>query len=337
MKKHYVMATVADNRCTPEFIRSLRDAGMESVRINSAHVNAGTFRRMVEIIRGVDSGIKILMDTKGPEIRTTALPSPVQVVEGDMVCFESGWADSVAGHIFVAVSGLESYLEVGRQILFDDGDIRFEVTAVNGTEIICRAMNNGIMDSRKTVAFPGVEIHSLPAVSERDRDNILLAVETEIDMIAHSFVRSAADVECVRALLGDSRISLYAKIECREALRNLDSIADAADGLLVARGDLGTQIPLPQIPEVQFRIAMLAAEKCKPTILATQILQSMMTKPSPTRAEISDIALAVAEGFDRLLLCGETAQGAYPCECVGVMYETINQATLIPWKLSTTI
>lgn len=331
------MATVADVRCTADFIRSLRDAGMESVRINSAHVEADTFRRMVDVIRGVDADIKILMDTKGPEIRTTALPSPVMVAAGDEVCFESGSEESAAGHVFIAVAGVEKYLRKGQEILFDDGELRFEVQSVEGTKIRCRALNHGVMDSRKTIAFPGVEIPSLPAVSERDRRNILLAVETGLDMIAHSFVRSAADLLEVRALLGDSPISLYAKIECREALRNLESIAEEADGLLVARGDLGTQIALPEIPAVQFRVAMLAAEMGKPTILATQILQSMMSKPIPTRAELSDIALAVAEGFDRLLLCGETAQGDYPRECVEILSETVNQTSRIPWKLSTTI
>lgn len=321
-----IMATVADVRCTEDFVAMLSGAGMKGVRINSAHVSPEVFRRMVTLIRRVNPGIKILMDTKGPEMRTTALPAPLEVKEGDSLTLCSGREDSEKDLIRIAVDNLEKYVREGASVIMDDGEILLEVVAVEGPMIRCRATNSGVLDSRKTVAFPGMPVPPLPAVSERDRLNIAVAVETGIDMIAHSFVRSASDVEAVRELLAGSHTALYSKIECREALDNLEEIVAASDGILVARGDLGTSIPLQEIPAEQLRAARAARAAGKPLILATQILQSMISRPAPTRAELSDITLAVMEGFDWLLLTGETAQGQYPRECVEILDKTIRNA-----------
>lgn len=329
------MATVADVRCTTDFVAALYRTGMRGVRINSAHVSPDTFRRMTAVIRSVSEDIKILMDTKGPEVRTAPLPRPMAITEGCTYRFSSDAEDTDA--IGIRVADIGRYVEVGTEMLVDDGELRFEVVSVKGDTLTCRALNSGELDSCKTVAFTGVEVPPLPAVSDRDRENIRVAVEQNIDMIAHSFVRSAADVEAVRELIAGSGITLYAKIECSEALDNLEEITSAADGVLVARGDLGTHIPLPCIPGAQFRAADTAHKAQKPLILATQILQSMMTRPQPTRAELSDIALACFEGFDWLLLTGETARGEYPAECVDILYRTIEEASKIPCKLSTTI
>ncbi len=320
------MATIADTRCTVEFIEALRSRGMEGVRINSAHVDPATFRRMVETIRSVDPDLKILLDTKGPEIRTTGLETPVTLKAGQEIDIRSGLEDSTAGCIRVAVESLERYVRPGGEVLIDDGDVRLEITGTEGALIHCRAIDGGTVGSHKTVAFPGTDVPPLPAVSERDRTNILAAMEAGIDIIAHSFVRTAADVTAVRAITGDSPVRVYAKVECREALENIDGIIAVSDGLLTARGDLGTHIPLPEIPAAQLLVARKARRAGKPLILATQIMQSMISRPMPTRAELSDITLAVMEGYDWLLLTGETAQGEYPRECIDFMRKTIEQA-----------
>lgn len=319
-----IMATMADVRCTPQFVETLRRLGMDAIRINSAHVDAPTFRRMVQIIRTVDPSLKILMDTKGPEVRTTALPFNMQIAKGQNITFRPGNGASTHRYINILIPSLTSFLKVGQKMLIDDGTLAFEVMRLyaNGS-ISARALTPGVLGSRKTVAFPGAQLPPLPPVSDRDREYIALACEMGLDMIAHSFVRTPADVEAVRELISGSDIRLYAKVECREALDNLDAICSAADGLLTARGDLGTSIPLWEIPEAQLRVVRAAQYQGKPTILATQILHTMISNPQPTRAELSDIALAAMEGYDCLLLCGETAQGQFPQQCVSIMNRTL--------------
>lgn len=322
----HVMATVADARCNAEFVARLCEAGMTGVRINSAHVTPAGFRKMVELMRSVKPDLKILMDTKGPEVRTTALPSPIPLIPGRRLKLMPGTGESTPDCIYIAVDAIAPFVSVGSEILVDDGEVRLRVISIDGPEVMAESMTVSELGSRKTVAIPGAELPALPAVSARDRENIAAAVECGIDMIAHSFVRSRADVEAVKDLLGGSSVKLYSKIECREALDNLDEILEASDGLLVARGDLGTHIPLPAIPSAQLRAVMAARKAGKPTILATQMLQTMISKPAPTRAELSDITLAVMEGFDWLLLTGETAIGEYPAECVAMARSIAEEA-----------
>ncbi len=325
-----IMATVAADRC-PDLraaLSSLRDAGADGFRINSAHASVESLAGFISACRAVDPSLLILMDTKGPEMRTTVAPAPLHLTEGDMTeIVSSGSPDAVptvAGRICVAVNDLHNYAGVGDQVLFDDGLIAAEITAIipDGT-LRTRIVRGGELGSRKTVALSSGIVPPLPAVSRRDAQFIRAASEGGIDIIAHSFVRSADDLRAVRSLIGDSPLRLYAKIECREALANLDAIIAEADGLLVARGDLGTALPLSDIPSVQFEVMRRCRAAGKPTIISTQIMQSMTDSPVPTRAEVSDVALAVMEGADMLLLCGETAQGRYPCECVGMMRRTI--------------
>lgn len=324
MTKISIMATVADVRCTPELISSLREAGMDSVRINSAHVNPESIKRMVSIIRGVDPDIRILMDTKGPEIRTTAPLESLDITCGSRWIITSGTEPSSEGRIVVAVADIHKYLHQGLIVLVDDGALSFRINSVTDDGAEATALLNGTLNARKTVAIPGIDLPPLPAVSERDHINIIAAREAGIDMIAHSFVRDKADVEALRAEIEGTDIELYSKIECRQAMNNLDEIVEASDGLLVARGDLGTQMPITEIPTLQFQILKACHKADKPAIVATQMLNSMMSAPTPTRAEVSDIALAVMEGASALLLCGETAQGSYPSECVATMRATID-------------
>lgn len=320
------MATLSDQRATRDFIAGMRCAGTDAFRINSAHVSPKTMASMVKLIKSVDPDIGILMDTKGPEIRTTECETPMPLAEGDTVELRSSAeCEKCRGNrIFTCVDEIHRYLEPETNVLLDDGMIAIRVERIDGQTVIGQVMRGGILDSRKTIAFDRGELPPLPPVSEHDRQMIEAAREIKIDMIAHSFVRSANDINAVRRLIEGTDISLFAKIECRSAIKHLDDIMTVADGILVARGDLGTALPLSEIPATQYHIMNKCHSSSTPTIVSTQILQSMISSPQPTRAEVNDIALAVMEGADWLLLCGETAQGAYPEKCVEVMRHTID-------------
>lgn len=324
-----VMATLSDLRANPDFVRLLRKSGADSVRINSAHVTPEILAEMVKTVRSTAPDMKILMDTKGPELRTNDVTAPIRLKEGDEVEIHTSTLPCSDNKIRTSINGITALAEPGITILLDDGAIAIEVTEVDETETIHGVTSRGgCLDARKTMAFSHGRLPALPAVSERDRLMIEAAREVGIDMIAHSFVRSAADVEAVREVTAGSDIRLYAKIECREALKRLDEIIEAADGILVARGDLGTAVDVTEIPAIQNDVVMRCRRIGRPTIVATQILQSMIHSPVPTRAELSDIALAVMEGVDCLLLCGETAMGDYPAECVDIMSRTIKSVEL---------
>ena len=293
-----VMATIADNRATAQFVRELHAAGMEGVRINSAHVTPEAIRAIIPTVRAVDPAIVILMDTKGPEMRTTALEPGIESVRmnaGAEVRVCGGDAHSGSSRIFVNAPAVGSYLASGDRLFIDDGEIELKIKRVeNDNTLLCEVIRAGVLGSRKSVnASEGAKLPPMPAVRQ------------------------------VREELGSSAVKLFAKVETREALDNLEAIADAADGLLVARGDLGAQIPLCEVPAAQMRIMALCKTAGKSTIISTQILDSMMRRPQPTRAEVSDIAFGVCQGADWLLLTGETAKGDYPAEAVSVMHGTI--------------
>lgn len=326
MKRTTVMASVASDRCTPGHIADMRAAGMDSVRINSAHVTPDEMARMIGTIRGVNPDIKILIDTKGAEVRTTA-PGPVAAVlaEDASVSLSADARHTTSSHIGVRAD--ISSVAKGTRILIDDGAIELTVTDNRDRQLTARVIRGGTIDAAKTITFVDTDLPGLSAVTERDRLAIAAAKRLNIDMIAHSYVRSAADIEAVRRELGDSPITLYAKIETRAATGRIDEILAAADGLLVARGDLGTQIPLETLPAVQYRVLKACRDAGKPSIVATQILASMMDSATPLRAELSDIALAVMEGADCLLLTGETARGNYPAESVDMLRRVIEYTT----------
>lgn len=316
-----VMATLTSGQCNEEFITAMVNAGMDAVRINSAHVSPEMLVRMAQAIHAAAPHVRILMDTKGPEIRTSATEhdATLQLDEGAIVEIANSGDLCNTRRICIATPGVKEMLQPGVTLLVDDGAIELLILD-SGT---ARVVKGGMLGSRKSVSPVGVEIPPLPAVSDRDRACLEVAGEAGIDMVAHSFVRSPEDIEAVRRVLGCSGVKLYAKIETAKAVERMEEIADVADGLLVARGDLGTQIPLSMIPAVQMRAAHLCAVCRKPMIVATQILQSMMHNATPTRAELSDLALGVMQGADYMLLCGETAQGDYPAECVAVARATI--------------
>lgn len=318
-----IVATVSDKRCETDFIKSLTEAGVNVVRMNSAHLDYEGFRKIVDNTREASDKIGIIMDTKGPEIRTTP------TLDGNDVVFHTGDTVKIYGNpdghtsnteISLNYNKIGEVLKVGDRLLIDDGEMEFLVTEVSDGNITATAQNDGHLGSRKSVNLPGVKI-DLPAVTERDRRNIGYAVELGVDFIAHSFVRSAADVKEVQDILDSlsADTKIISKIENQEGIDNFDEILNASYGIMVARGDLGIEVPAERIPGIQSMMINKCITAHKPVIVATQMLHTMIEHPRPTRAEISDVANAVYQRADAMMLSGETAYGKYPVEAVKIM------------------
>lgn len=320
-KRTKIVATISDKNCESEFIRDLYEAGMDMVRINSAHLDTAGALKIINNVRKVSDKIAILIDTKGPEIRTTNCETPVQVKKGALLKLIGDPEGTSGGsRIFVTLKTFAQDVPPGTSIMIDDGDIELQAIRKEGDALICKALNDGVIKSRKSVNLPGVKLN-LPSVSEKDRIFIKFAAENDVDFIAHSFVRSKQDVLDVQAEIDkyESQIKIIAKIENEEGLDNLADILDVVYGIMVARGDLAIEIPYEKIPSIQRRIIQRCIYTRKPVIVATQMLHSMMTNPRPTRAEVSDIANAIYSQTDAMMLSGETASGKYPLEAVRTM------------------
>lgn len=328
MKQTKIVASISDRHCDVDFIRQLYISGMNVVRMNTAHASREGIIDIIRNVREVSSRIGILIDTKGPEIRTTGCQSPIEYKTGDVVkIFGRPDVDSIHDIVNLSYANFAADVYEGCHILFDDGALDMVVIGVNGPQVIAQVQNDGVLGSHKSVNVPGVHI-ALPPLTDKDRKNILLAIEQDIDFIAHSFVRSAADVRAVQAILDayDSDIKIISKIENQEGVDNIDEIIDASYGIMIARGDLGIEVPIERIPGIQRQIIRKCIEKKKPVIVATQMLHSMIQNPRPTRAEVTDIANAIYSSTDALMLSGETASGKYPVEAVKTMATIVEQA-----------
>ena len=311
-----------------ELLKSLALNGMDIARFNFSHGDyeeqKGRLDLLKQIRKEVGLPIAALLDTKGPEIRTGLLKDNKSVVlkAGDIYTFttEEIIGDDKRGHINYA--GLPADLEIGNKILVDDGLLELEVTGLNDTEISCRVINGGELGMRKGVNVPGVKVN-LPAITEKDRQDILFGIEQDFDFIAASFVRSVDAILEIKMMLSKhhSDIRVIAKIENREGVDNIDAIIKAADGIMVARGDLGVEIPAQEVPYIQKMIIKKCNENYIPVITATQMLDSMIRNPRPTRAEVADVANAIYDGTDAVMLSGETAAGKYPVEALTMMGE----------------
>lgn len=328
LKQTKIVASISDRRCDVDFIKQLFEAGMNVVRMNTAHASREGFEALIANVRAVSNRIAILMDTKGPEVRTTANAEPIPYKTGDKVKIV-GNPDLETTRECIAVSypNFVSDLNIGGMILIDDGDLELEVIDKTNDYLLCEVKNDATLGSRKSVNVPGVRIN-LPSLTEKDRNNILYAIEKDIDFIAHSFVRNRQDVLDIREILDahNSDIKIIAKIENQEGVDNIDEILEVADGIMVARGDLGIEVPQERIPGIQ----RILIKKCilakKPVIVATQMLHTMINNPRPTRAEVTDIANAIYYRTDALMLSGETAYGKYPVEAVRTMATIAAQA-----------
>lgn len=328
MKQTKIVASISDRRCDTDFIRKLFFAGINVVRMNTAHATPDGIRTIIKNVRTVSPHLALMIDTKGPEVRTTDVSAPITYKKGENVRI-IGRPETDTTHDIINVSYVDiaKDVKVGDEMLFDDGELAMKVIGSDGPVLFAEVENDGVLGAHKSVNVPGVHI-ALPALTEKDERNIDLAIEEDIDFIAHSFVRSAADVKAIQDILDKrgSDIKIISKIENQEGVDNIDEIIDASYGIMIARGDLGIEVPIERIPGIQRAIIQKCVMKKKPVIVATQMLHTMIKNPRPTRAEVTDIANAIYSNTDALMLSGETASGSYPLEAVQTMAAIAEQA-----------
>jgi len=306
---------------------------MNVARLNFSHGDFEEHGNRIKNIRianaEMGTSVAVLLDTKGPEIRLGKLKEePIELTQGDLVTLTTEEILGDINRVPITYSNLPKDVTIGSTILIDDGLIGLTVEEVKGTEIICRIVNSGQIKSKKGVNVPGVKI-SLPGITEKDANDIVFGIEQGVDFIAASFVRKASDVLEIRELLerhNAGHIQIISKIENQEGVDNLDEILEVSDGLMVARGDLGVEIPAEEVPLVQKMMIKKGNRVGKPVITATQMLDSMQRNPRPTRAEASDVANAIFDGTDAIMLSGETAAGRYPVESVQTMARIAERA-----------
>lgn len=334
MKKTKIVCTMGPSTDDKEVLRSIIRGGMDVARFNFSH---GTHPEqkarmdMLKLIREEEhSNTAILLDTKGPEIRTGVLKDgkKVKLEAGAMITLTPEEITGDAQRISITYDGLAEDVDRGKKILVDDGLIELEVVKKDGKDIICRILNGGELGERKGINVPNVPVR-LPAITEKDKEDIKFGVEQEIDFIAASFVRNAECILEIKAYLKSLHaqyIPIIAKIENAEGIRNIDEIIRAADGIMVARGDLGVEIPAEELPYLQKMLIQKCNNNFKTVITATQMLDSMIRNPRPTRAEVTDVANAVYDGTDAVMLSGETAAGKYPIEALKMMVHIVENA-----------
>ncbi|MCE9545177.1 MAG: pyruvate kinase [Planctomycetia bacterium] len=319
-----IIATVGPATESRERVTQLIKAGLDVMRLNMAHGTGEWVTEQVKTIREVSVEVQrhvaVMMDVKGPEIRTGTVAAPIDLELGETFEFYTKTPRNGCRGVDVNYPGLPQDVHVGTTILVDSGLIRMEVLEKDEASVRCKVLTPGRLGSRRHINLPGVDVN-LPSLTEKDERDIRVGVQAGIDFFALSFVRRADDILVLRALLDHlgSKARIIAKIEDQGGLRNLPSIVKAADAVMVARGDLGIEIDYHTLPLVQTRIVELCLTEGKPVIIATHLLESMINAPMPTRAEISDISTAVRERADAVMLSGETTTGLYPLECVEVM------------------
>lgn len=333
MRKTKIICTMGPSVDDEEKLRALVLAGMDAARFNFSHgtheSHLATLNKVKHVRDELGAAVATVLDTKGPEIRIkTFEKGPITLVEGDTFTLTTRDVPGDEKIVSVTYADLHKELSAGCRILIDDGLIGLKVREIDGQDIICDVVTGGPLSNNKSINIPDVSIH-LPSLTEKDREDLRFAVEQDFDFIAASFVRKASDVEDIRACLkeyGGEHIRIISKIENREGVNNLEEIIAASDGLMVARGDLGVEIPAYEVPVLQKKMIKLTSMAGKPVITATQMLDSMIRNPRPTRAEVSDVANAVFDGTSCVMLSGETASGKYPLEAVNTMVATISAA-----------
>ncbi|MFW6378118.1 MAG: pyruvate kinase [Bacillota bacterium] len=326
MRKTKIVCTLGPASNDKETIMKMAEAGMNVARFNFSHGDHAEQKARMDLVKEVEKEfgqpIGIMLDTKGPEIRTGVLKDDkVELTAGEEIILTTEEIEGDKNRVGVTYQKLNEDLNEGSIILIDDGLIELNVKKIEGNDIYCQIINGGELGSRKGVNLPGVKVQ-LPALTDKDRKDILLGVEEEVHFIAASFVRKAADVLEIRKLLeenGAEDINIIPKIENEEGVENIDEIIEVSDGIMVARGDLGVEIPTEKVPVIQKMIIEKCNEAAIPVITATQMLDSMIRNPRPTRAEASDVANAIVDGTDAVMLSGESAAGKYPVQSVETM------------------
>ena len=325
MRKTKIIATIGPASEKVDILKKMIESGMNVARLNFSHGNYEEHRRRINNLRQADAETKgllaIMLDTKGPEIRTGRLKDgTVKLETGQSFILTNREVPGDNQEVQVSYPALPQEVKPGTIILLSDGLISLKVQDITPTDIICQVINGGELGERKGINVPGVRIN-MPFLSDKDRQDILFGIEMQVDFIAASFVRTAEDVLEIRRIMEqqDADIDIIAKIESQEGVNNLDDIIKVVDGVMVARGDLGVEIPAEEVPLVQKSVVEKCTSAGKPVIIATQMLDSMINNPRPTRAEVSDVANAIFEGADAIMLSGETAAGKYPVEVVETM------------------
>ena len=331
MKKTKIVCTMGPNTNDENIMRKLVQNGMDIARFNFSHGDHDEQKMRMDMLKRIreeeQKPIAILLDTKGPEIRTGVLKDgkKVQLQAGAVFTLSTEEIVGDETRTSITYPGLVADVQVGSTILIDDGLIELKVKEKRDTEIICTVVNGGELGERKGVNVPNVPVR-LPAITEKDREDLRFGVEQEVDFIAASFVRNAECILEIKAFLkecGAPYIPVIAKIENAEGIKNIDEIIRCADGIMVARGDLGVEIPAEKVPYLQKMMIQKCNDNYKPVITATQMLDSMIRNPRPTRAEVTDVANAVYDGTDAVMLSGETAQGKYPIEALQMMVHIV--------------
>ena len=331
MKKTKVVCTMGPNTNDRELLKKLIENGMDVARFNFSHGDHEEQKSRMDLLKELrqelNTNTAILLDTKGPEIRTGVLKGGKRIMlkAGEQFTLTTEEIEGDESKVSITYEGLVQDVDAGRVILIDDGLIELKVVGKSEKEIFCEVINGGELGERKGVNVPNVAVR-LPAITEKDKDDIRFGVEQGIDFIAASFVRNAECVLEIKAYLkelGAPYVPIIAKVENAEGLKNIDEIIRAADGVMVARGDLGVEIPAEEVPYLQKMIIQKCNMNFKTVITATQMLDSMMRNPRPTRAEVTDVANAVYDGTDAVMLSGETAQGKYPLEALQMMVHII--------------
>lgn len=329
MRRAKIVCTLGPATSSAENLRELVRAGMDVARLNLSHGNHEDHARVYMDVRRasdeVGRAVGILVDLQGPKIRTGRFANgPIQLVKGSTFTITTRDVPGDDQEVGTTYSGLPGDVNEGDRILIDDGKLALIATQVTDTDVVCQVLEGGPLSNNKGINLPGVAV-SVPALSEKDKDDLRWALRTRADMIALSFVRSADDIRDVHQIMDEEgiRLPVIAKIEKPQAVENLDEIIRAFDGVMVARGDLGVEMPLEEVPLVQKRACEIARRRAKPVIVATQVLESMIENSRPTRAEASDAANAVLDGADALMLSGETSVGKHAFAAVRTMARII--------------
>ncbi len=336
MQKTRIICTIGPATESYEMLQKMYEAGMNIVRLNMSHGDHDSHAKVIQHIKTLNKQVKfpipILLDTQGPSIRTGDLSNELDLKQGAIVSVTTrGPMDVEESSIHIDYADLLEAVNVGDKITVDNGLINFEVLEKEERRMRCRVLDGGLLKSKRHVNLPGVRVN-LPAITPKDTKDILFGLERDVDFIALSFVREADDIRQLKALMGDKagRVKIIAKIEDQEGVRNLEEIIKESDGIMVARGDLGVEINLEDLPNVQRTIVRMCAEYGKRVIVATHLLESMIHNPHPTRAEVTDVANAIYEEVDAVMLSGETTTGKYPVKCVEYLRRIALKSETIP-------
>lgn len=325
MRKTKIICTLGP--ATEPVLADMIKAGMNVARLNFSHGTHEEHKARMDAVKAARAQlgmpVGIMLDTKGPEIRTkTYKDGKIEIVEGQEFTLTTRDIEGDSTIVSITYTGLPHDVKPGTRILIDDGLVAFDVVEIrDGTDIVCKALNGGPLSNRKSINVPGIKLN-MPFVSEKDREDIEFGLSQDIDFIAASFTRSAQDVRDIKEILkanGKEDVEIICKIENMEGVNNLEEILDEANGVMVARGDLGVEVPFEELPEIQKNIIKTCISRGKRVVTATQMLESMAKNPRPTRAEVSDVANAVYDGTSAIMLSGETSVGKYPVETVATM------------------